>query len=181
VFGGGKGGGDDRRRAEEKEVRAGWRSPPTPISAGRRRHVAALTPYPVPGANLSPREPLSRRGRGLHWQLVLGRAKAATEPPPRRSAPTLAGVAAQITGPGRGNAPPAPASASAARCAGTGAPGGRGATTGASEEGSPRGRGRRPPPAWHFLGRNPTNPKFARYQFCFVLFSGRKKKKANLF
>lgn len=98
------------RRGAWKEVRAGF----APADGGRL--AASLTPYPVPGANLSPQEAVAGRGPpGREAERARGpgeggRGARGGAPAAHCSAQVgLAEADAQITGPARGKARAGPA------------------------------------------------------------------------
>ena len=75
-------------------MRGGWKEGRAGFAPADGRRLAAwLTPYPVPGANLSPREALDRRGRpregrpGQGRRPQLGRARGPRRGPSRSPLP----------------------------------------------------------------------------------------------
>lgn len=181
-----------------KKVRAGF------APADGRRLAAWLTPYPVPGANLSPQEALARRGppregpggaassRQRGRRPLLGRRGARGGDPwsPRLRAGRPRRGGSSDNGPQRvGMCQPGQRLPSRIR-EGRGAPGGARGSAGtrgrAPGRGAPRGapaacpqrlprlRLRHPRAGWSLIGQNRTKPRVCQVLVLFCFLSGEK-------
>lgn len=180
-----------------KEVRAGF------APADGRRLAAWLTPYPVPGANLSPQEALARRGppregpggaagsRQRGRRPLLGRRGALGGDPwsplLRAGRPRIGG--SSDNGPQRvGMCQPGqrlPSRIREGRRAASGAaPGPAGGHRGGAHPGAhpppacsvclPRLRLRHPRAGWHLIGQHRTKPRVCQVLVLFCFLSGKK-------